>query len=147
MNPSPEPIFDPFEVGVRIPRLATLKNGCEAFVPFPKNQRILYPIGEIVHGNELQVDMQDRRPIHTNYEAWLTDVLAAESGEERTQTIRDLKSHAHHFSIGGWLYSDDQIKIAELVQTTSDSRASNRDPKEAVVRSESGHGPLQELAV
>src|SRR5205809_4490679 len=99
MNPDPEPVLNPLRIRLRPRRGGPSQGGIERAVTLPQDQPVLDPLVKLAVRDEFQIDVNGRRPVESDEEARLADVLAGEAGKQRPQASREGAGVAEQFRL------------------------------------------------
>jgi hypothetical protein len=88
----------------------------ERAVTLPQDQAVLDPLVKLAVCHEFQIDVHGRRPIESDEETRLADVLAGEAGKQRPQAGREGGGRRGAIRAGARRGSHDEVQVREFVR-------------------------------
>ncbi len=115
MDPYPEPVLDPLRIRLWPRRRGPSQRRVEGAVTLPEDQPVLDPLVKLAVSDEFQIDMNGRRPVESDEQARLADVLAGEAGQQRPQAGREGGGVGEQLRLVLAAADHDEVQVGEFV--------------------------------
>jgi len=121
MQPDPRPALEPIGRGFRPGYRRRIQPGLHRLgVAREQHGRALHQPIQVAQGHELEVHVQQLRPVQADQQPGLAHMLAGKGRQQPAHPLRELEPCSHDLVVATIVADDDEIQVGILVEAAVD---------------------------